>query len=154
MDTTFVPRGMEERLLYLLRYCISLPREEITVDFHKIETTTLRTPVATRNGAYRCVLTGAPVFIVLVFLCSTYPPNRFNIHMHVSMRYITYLNWKFDKYSTDSIKYFKVSDRPSRGQRPANGDGKFKCVNKKFKHQLRLKYNFLFQYSKLSLLLK
>lgn len=37
---------------------------------------------------------------------------------------------------------------------PASGNGKFKCVNKKFKHRLRLKYNFLFQYSKLSLLNK
>lgn len=55
MDTTFVPRGMEERLLYLLRYCISLPREEITVDFHKIETTTLRTPVARETvHTHRC----------------------------------------------------------------------------------------------------
>lgn len=88
LDTrdTFVPPGMEERLLYLLRYCISLPREEITVDFHKIETTTLHTPCS-RNRGYRCVLTGAPVFIVLVFLCSTYPPNRFNIHIRMHALY-------------------------------------------------------------------
>lgn len=36
------------------------------------------------------------------------------IYIYVCMRYITYLNWKFDKYSRDSIKYFKVSDWPRR----------------------------------------
>lgn len=114
LDTrdTFVPPGMEERLLYLLRYCISLPREEITVDFHKIETTTLHT----RARETVDIDVYSPVLQFLSYSCFFVLHIRRTdlIYIYVCMRYITYLNWKFDKYSRDSIKYFKVSDWPRR----------------------------------------
>lgn len=37
------------------------------------------------------------------------------------MCYITYLNWKFDKYSTDSIKYFKVSSHCTHWRKAGTG---------------------------------